>query len=267
MSPFIYNIIFVSIHAPTWGATLHDGIFLVLCRFQSTRPRGARRRRALAAARTAVSIHAPTWGATKSSCCCGQLNNSFNPRAHVGRDFCPPIRFYRYRVSIHAPTWGATTDSGSGGGKEKVSIHAPTWGATSSAPTDRGTRKCFNPRAHVGRDTTQGCTTTISACFNPRAHVGRDYRHRGKLGRIAVSIHAPTWGAILSLYLRRRCIVFQSTRPRGARPVRVYRTHVFRKFQSTRPRGARPLSNVIVPVFLSFNPRAHVGRDFRAAPL
>ena len=54
----------VSIHAPTWGAT-HDGLRPTHPpMFQSTRPRGARRR----------------WARCRSSRSC------FNPRAHVGRD-------------------------------------------------------------------------------------------------------------------------------------------------------------------------------------
>ena len=97
--------------------------------FQSTRPRGAR--------------HIPH---ARS-----RHRDSFNPRAHVGRDALVIILNVRDIVSIHAPTWGATqvTDDSqiSSGfnprahvGRDKVgleagrdvrvSIHAPTWGAT-----------------------------------------------------------------------------------------------------------------------------------------
>ena len=77
----------VSIHAPTWGATsawrslgfvpsgfnprAHVGRdHCTLYKpfpdvFQSTRPRGARRRYAEGYIRASVSIHAPTWGATR----------------------------------------------------------------------------------------------------------------------------------------------------------------------------------------------------------
>ena len=78
----------VSIHAPAWGATICQvAVQQRPCKFQSTRPRGARRptcRRCRR--RRRVSIHAPAWGATPL-------------RPHVRTAAC---------VSIHAPAWGAT---------------------------------------------------------------------------------------------------------------------------------------------------------------
>ena len=80
-------VVDVSIHAPAWGAT---GVKRRVCDgvgFQSTRPRGARRRcRKWRLLRWLVSIHAPAWGAT-----------IFDVRV------APP-----FPVSIHAPAWGAT---------------------------------------------------------------------------------------------------------------------------------------------------------------
>ena len=75
--------------------------------------------------------------------------------------------------------------------------------------------------------------------FNPRAHVGRDPAAWDHPARGEVSIHAPTWGATTGCNSR-FC--------RG-------------RFQSTRPRGARPISPSMPPAVTSFNPRAHVGRD------
>jgi|GEM_PF-2593261 len=55
---------FVSIHAPVWGATQRDRL-----------ERGV----------IAVSIHAPVWGATEYyDAACKRIG--FNPRARVGRD-------------------------------------------------------------------------------------------------------------------------------------------------------------------------------------
>ena len=55
----------VSIHAPTWGATLLNLVLrLPLSMFQSTHPRGVRRKKSLFSYLIYVSIHAPTWGAT-----------------------------------------------------------------------------------------------------------------------------------------------------------------------------------------------------------
>ena len=55
----------------------------------------------------------------------------------------------------------------------------------------------FNPRARVGRDTITEVTLDMIYNFNPRARVGRDGRSYRKV---------------------RREFLFQSTRPRGARP-------------------------------------------------
>ena len=99
----------VSIHAPTWGATLHITLSLCLQWFQSTHPHGVRLGRGRDRLRIlCVSIHAPTWGATTIS---PSIPN--NPS-----------------VSIHAPTWGATIVKGHADSYTLVSIHAPTWGAT-----------------------------------------------------------------------------------------------------------------------------------------
>ncbi len=78
---------FVSIHAPTRGATSPAIACGTSKSFQFTRPRGARHAVALfALAAMRVSIHAPTRGATR-----------------WGRRRASPIW-----VSIHAPTRGAT---------------------------------------------------------------------------------------------------------------------------------------------------------------
>ena len=55
----------VSIHAPTWGATLPSSLVVELSSFQSTHPHGVRRKNGKLTCRLkCVSIHAPTWGAT-----------------------------------------------------------------------------------------------------------------------------------------------------------------------------------------------------------
>ena len=62
-----------------------------------------------------------------------------------------------------------------------------------------------------------------TGCFNPRAHGGRDWA-------------SPT--------TPERVQEFQSTRPRGARPMCLPRQWAYQPFQSTRPRGARPKQEV-----------------------
>ena len=130
----IFKLVKISIHAPTWGATLYDyskisklsdfnprthvgcdapnfcALFHLLL-FQSTHPRGVRPAFSHEKMKLFhISIHAPTWGATRS----------------VARN-------RRFRgISIHAPTWGATRSVASNRRFRGISIHAPTWGATLS---------------------------------------------------------------------------------------------------------------------------------------
>ena len=122
----------ISIHAPTWGATSKTLIYIMTnCHFnprthvgcdvrrqpllrasifQSTHPRGVRRRHSDKFYREqSISIHAPTWGATRP---------------------LPRLLLF-YFISIHAPTWGATPRGRGGKDSLAISIHAPTWGATS----------------------------------------------------------------------------------------------------------------------------------------
>jgi len=100
-----------------------------------------------------------------------------------------------------------------------VSIHAPAWGATMFFVSFTDGKMCFNPRARVGRD------LDIAVEL---------------LQGIDVSIHAPAWGATFRLIREQhRYIWFQSTRPRGARPVMPVWGALQTMFQSTRPRGAR----------------------------
>ena len=91
----------------------------------------------------------------------------------------------------------------------------------------------------MGRDPLPLIIVKFNFGFNPRAHVGRDTK------RFKISF----------------CLVFQSTRPRGAR--RLIPGFGLGKlmFQSTRPRGARQASTRPRAARRSFNPRAHVGRD------
>ena len=228
--------------------------------FQSTRPRGARRR--------------PRSWSPRST--------RFNPRAHVGRDSTDGASIRKETVSIHAPTWGATPILMS-------HIEAIKFQSTRPRGARRRTgdalvfRACFNPRAHVGRDRGRSAgkdgggfqstrprgarlghgwsvqeivwfqstrprgarlsswpPTRKPASFNPRAHVGRDNElshDRFPLPR------------------------FQSTRPRGARHRRVDPLNKIRSFNPRAHVGRDRLSAASCLSCKSFNPRAHVGRD------
>ncbi len=164
--------------------------------FQSTRPRGARLTMGLDGVLAAlVSIHAPARGATNTP-----------PRLHLDPN-----------VSIHAPARGATASDIADERQSRVSIHAPARGATlrivgkrrhdlfqSTRP--RGARRgemnavegvhSFNPRARAGRDMPIRSEWYCSIpCFNPRARAGRDAEPKVIIVHSIVSIHAPARGA------------------------------------------------------------------------
>ncbi len=245
------------------GARLRiDKSLLCLLEFQSTRPRGARRRyreihlwrkqfqsarprgarRALFQTRLCdalISIHAPTRGATSNPSPKSSAFVNFNPRAHAGRDRraagrCP-MRIY-FNPRAHA-------------GRDYKWLNR------------RWISSYFNPRAHAGRDAAKGICRCTRRNFNPRAHAGRDAAMAGNPRHGHISIHAPTRGATFDPLHPMTFLLFQSTRPRGARrrwpPWHMAeqhfnpRAHAGRdndgwvpinedtEFQSTRPRGAR----------------------------
>ena len=100
----------------------------------------------------------------------------------------------------------------------RVSIHAPARGATR--------------KTHQGDQRADG--------FNPRAREGRDSGNRHLGDCPCVSIHAPARGATSgSGCAKSGQLMFQSTRPRGARHHVTERQQSTKEFQSTRPRGAR----------------------------
>jgi len=168
----------------------------------------------------------------------------FNPRARVGRD----------------PRWSCCEAR-----ILPVSIHAPAWGATIHGIEYEDEIPGFNPRARVGRDQSQR-----SAC----------------LGRNLVSIHAPAWDATGAPPCQDKKGYRFNPRARVGRDASIFRAGVHTlMFQSTRPRGARPLDStefffsavsIHVPAWgatcwyddgyrrvVSFNPRARVGRDVK----
>ena len=134
-----------------------------------------------------------------------------------------------------------------------VSIHAPTRGATFPDRMDRrphrfqSTRPRARPTRHTSQQSRQvsihaprGARPTCHLHenahhgFNPRAHAGRDLICGQFPTSKIVSIHAPTRGATCTFFVM---------------PV------AYCEFQSTRPRGARPLPLSSPLSFAGFNPR------------
>ena len=119
----------------------------------------------------------------------------FNPRARVGRD-----DFKNSVMTIRSPFQSTR----------------PRGARPPASPAVLATSN-FNPRARVGRDAF-GVTGELDRLhFNPRARVGRDPQIAAADVPADISIHAPAWGATAGFTQRMLSVVFQSTRPRGAR--------------------------------------------------
>ena len=128
----------------------------------------------------------------------------------------------------------------------------------------------FNPRTRVG------CDTGASAALPPPYHVSIHAPAWGAtlpmftLPSISkVSIHAPAWGAtgLIIVYLFNQR--FQSTHPRGVRPVELPDREVMSTVSIHAPAwGATYTTKHHLSNRLSFNPRTRVGcdREGRATP-
>ena len=172
--------------------------------FQSTRPRGARRFVDIQNTNIAiVSIHAPAWGATCGLCQAPATWAGFNPRARVGRDACngarrPGSRRFNPRARV-----GRDPVFESFFAFRVVSIHAPAWGAT---------LRCFilSARVIVSIHAPAWGATSSRADLHWQAPVSIHAPAWGATPRAffstvfnAVSIHAPAWGATF----RKTCII------------------------------------------------------------
>ena len=192
--------------------------------------------------RLPISIHAPTWGATIKGCRLTVRASNFNPRTHVGCDVSIALLRSVARISIHAPTWGATRPKSYFIPDKFISIHAPTWGATvvylfsSCANTFQST----HPRGV--RHLSSGRFKNFFIYFNPRTHVGCDRGEIRCCSKLAISIHAPTWGATFSGYVMEHVCAISIHAPTW---------------------GATFLSITHISTHENFNPRTHVGCDNR----
>ena len=145
----------------------------------------------------------------------------------------------------------------------RVSIHAPARGATALRRIIRSPSLAVSIHAPA-----RGATRYVrlrklqGASFNPRAREGRD--------RVALLCSEtflvfqstrPRGARLLNEVFECADMQFQSTRPRGARHD-LYGVIVTRlMFQSTRPRGARRSRPRQDGQLYCFNPRAREGRD------
>ena len=121
----------VSIHAPARGATTAVTCQLVSDVFQSTRPRGARRR------------------CTSIACCALQFQST---RPRGARRLIRHDVEYLHVFQSTRPRGARHVTSMRAARRARVSIHAPARGATSRPIGIQRQIRSFNPRAREGRD-------------------------------------------------------------------------------------------------------------------
>ena len=166
---------YVSIHAPTWGATIHHFCHIEYSRFQSTHPRGVRHL-------NRIFTGVPN------------LFQSTHPRGVRLPIPCPDI--LPCGVSIHAPTWGATFLLLRWLEIIPFQSTHPRGVRPSSLRTDCSFINCFNPRTHVGCDLKPSTQLSIRRLFQSTHPRGvRRLTVGAMVAYKRVSIHAPTWGA------------------------------------------------------------------------
>ena len=143
-----------------------------------------------------------------------------------------------------------------------VSIHAPLWGATYILAFYLQVACSFNPRTPVGCDNLAHTEIVADMVFQSTHPCGvrlADYQIR--LIRKTVSIHAPLWGATLSLRPTTRLCWFQSTHPCGVRRRRQQTQNWSRCFNPRTPVGCDFAVAIVTMLLRRFNPRTPVGCD------
>ena len=227
--------LFISIHAPTKGATVVPAVALMLRLFQSTLPRRERRPDGSCKYRyDRISIHAPTKGATVVE------------RIHITKS----------KISIHAPTKGATKTPYDVSGFKAISIHAPTKGATLWRDLHWTQGRHFNPRSHEGSDRKMIFRKCCFSHFNPRSHEGSDpVVELADAIKIVFQSTLPRRERLHEKAARSVVRKFQSTLPRRERPCFGCMASNLPIFQSTLPRRERLTSKVfrLVELYISIH--------------
>ena len=141
--------VFISIHAPAWGATLPACPQACPAAFQSTRPRGARLRVCNNLYHLLHFNPRARVGRDEPIILRQNITANFNPRARVGRDLT------RQPLAISTGHFNPRARGILCGVQRWISIHAPAWGATLRPLRYFLNCLYFNPRARVGRDKNQ----------------------------------------------------------------------------------------------------------------
>ena len=145
------------------------------------------------------------------------LHEYFNPRSREGSDYSADCSDLSDGYFNPRSREGSDINDANGSEGVSISIHAPARGATKGSRF-QSFRKFISIHAPA-----RGATRfnyAIYFCFY-------------------ISIHAPARGATLTEVVVKQLPLFQSTLPRGERPVRILTRGLTCRFQSTLPRGER----------------------------
>ena len=208
----------ISIHAPTWGATVWCSRNVGGLRFQSTHPRGVRHDPVLISA----------------------YFNDFNPRTHVGCDVSQGLG--ASDISNFNPRTHVGCDSSDSPKRRSSRYFNPRThvGCDINGFYRNEVVSNFNPRTHVGCDCCGPLFFSQLSQFQSTHPRGVRLKHNIMPRSEEISIHAPTWGATVNEFSENRLWKFQSTHPRGVRQENPACGRNTLQFQSTHPRGVRP---------------------------
>ena len=231
----------LSIHVPARGTTEHDNGAEGRSFTFNPRSREGNDRGSLPVSMTLklLSIHVPARGTTISSRSPSSSCHSFNPRSREGNDNLEDVCSLVDELSIHVPARGTTLVGFAFVDGYTLSIHVPARGTTMLFYTlhpavyfqstfPRGERLIYFI------DTVQ--FTDLSIHVPAR---GTTLPHSPVRLLRQLSIHVPARGTTSSIRIPVPAAFFQSTFPRGERPVLPDKTHQSIIFQSTFPRGER----------------------------
>ena len=167
-----------------------------------------------------ISIHAPARGATQNGNCAESAYKNFNPRSREGSDRSEFFKMLTNKLfQSTLPRGERLKNHADLTAYRGISIHAPARGATDS-----------------NEDGEDGGKISIHAPAR-----GATFKSLVYWCMSDISIHAPARGATYdSFQMLESAKTFQSTLPRGERPLLLLIFLPKLVFQSTLPRGERP---------------------------
>ena len=121
---------FISIHVPSWGTTQCLANTRRMRLFQSTFPRGERRRRWICSTEEGNFNPRSLVGNDLHDLVSLAGQHYFNPRSLVGNDCHVADVSPAAAISIHVPSWGTTCLHLKFFHCLTISIHVPSWGTT-----------------------------------------------------------------------------------------------------------------------------------------